>query len=72
MMAVIVTGGGHSKYRITYHHLIVTILVNKSTSCEGAAIYLAKIACNDRKRFCWSIRCDCKRSIFFLSLSLSL
>merc|ERR1712228_759376 len=43
MKAIIATGGGHMKYRLTYHHLIVTILVNKSTPCEGAAIYLAKI-----------------------------
>ena len=43
MKEVIATGGGHTKYKLVDHHLIVTILVIKSTFCQGGAIFLAKI-----------------------------
>ena len=43
MKEVIATGGGHTKYKLVDHHLIVTILVIKSTFCQGGAISLAKI-----------------------------
>ena len=43
MKEAIATGGGHTKYKLVDHHLIVTILVIKSTFCRGGAMFLAKI-----------------------------
>ena len=48
MKEVIATGGGHTKYKLVNNHLIITILVMKSTFCQGGAIFLAKMEDVDR------------------------